>query len=96
LFHAGSDILAQAADDRFNQSDRHSGLMDVIRNRMTNRAFAPGPPQHPSYKRWKKPLNQIMSWDRFNTDNFLTDEQVDQWVRDMRAKVMYRDESRVD
>jgi len=20
-----------------------------------------GPPQHPSYKRWKKPLNQIMS-----------------------------------
>jgi nitroreductase len=55
-----------------------------------------GPPQHPSYKRWKKRLDQIMSWDRFNMDNFLTNEQVDEWVRDTRAKVMYRDESRVD
>jgi 5,6-dimethylbenzimidazole synthase len=55
-----------------------------------------GPPQHPSYKRWKKRLTQIMSWDRFTPDNFLTDEQIDEWVHEMRAKVMYRDESRVD
>jgi 5,6-dimethylbenzimidazole synthase len=55
-----------------------------------------GPPQTPSYKRWKKPLPQIMSWDRFNMDNFMTDQQVDAWVQDMRARVMYRDESRVD
>jgi 5,6-dimethylbenzimidazole synthase len=55
-----------------------------------------GPPQHASYKRWKKHLDQIMNWDRFDMDNFLTNEQVDEWVRDTRAKVMYRDESRVD
>ena len=55
-----------------------------------------GPPRDPSYKRWKKRLDQIMSWDRFNMENFLTDEQVDEWVREMRAKVMYRDETRVD
>lgn len=55
-----------------------------------------GPPQNPSYKRWKKPLDQIMSWDRFNMANFLTDEQIDDWIRDMRARAMYRDESRVD
>ncbi len=55
-----------------------------------------GPPLAPSYKRWKKRLDQIMSWDRFDTQNFLTDEQVDEWIRTERARVMYRDESRVD
>ena len=55
-----------------------------------------GPPQHPSYKRWKKRLDQIMSWGRFNVDNFLTDAQVDAWVNEMRTRVMYREESRVD
>ena len=29
------------ADDRFNQEERYHGLMDVISNRMTNRAFDP-------------------------------------------------------
>ncbi len=55
-----------------------------------------GPPLNPSYKRWKKRLDQITSWDRFNMQNFLTDEQVDEWIRRERARVMYRDESRVD
>lgn len=55
-----------------------------------------GPPLKPSYKRWKRPLNQILNWDRFNPANYMTAEQIDQWIRETRHKAMYRDESRVD
>jgi nitroreductase len=55
-----------------------------------------GPPLKPSYKRWKKRLDQIMSWDRLDPAGVMTDEQIDEWVKTTRHKVMYRDESRVD
>jgi nitroreductase len=55
-----------------------------------------GPPAKPSYKRWKKPLKRIMSWDRFNPECFMTVEQIEEWVKTMRHKVMYRDESKID
>jgi nitroreductase len=55
-----------------------------------------GPPARPSYKRWKKTLPQIMSWDRFDPATLMTDAQVDEWIRTQRHKVMYRDESKVD
>jgi len=55
-----------------------------------------GPPLKPSYKRWKKTLDQIMSWDRFNPDNYMTDAQIDLWIRETRHRVMYRDESKID
>jgi len=34
--------LAELDLERFNQVDRYSALMDVVRNRMTNREFVPG------------------------------------------------------
>jgi 5,6-dimethylbenzimidazole synthase len=40
-----------------------------------------GPPLKPSYKRWKRPLNQILNWDRFNLANYMTTEQIEQWSR---------------
>jgi len=55
-----------------------------------------GPPLKPSYKRWKNRLDQIMSWGRFNADNFMTDEQIDEWAQTTRHKVMYKDESKID
>jgi hypothetical protein len=55
-----------------------------------------GPPLKPSYKRWKKRLDQIASWDRFDPTNLMTDGEIDEWVKTTRHKVMYRDESRVD
>jgi len=55
-----------------------------------------GPPAKPSYKRWKKPLDQIMSWDRFNPECATTVAQIDEWIKSMRHKVMYRDESKFD
>jgi 5,6-dimethylbenzimidazole synthase len=55
-----------------------------------------GPPLKPSYKRWKKRLDQIMSWGRFNPDHYMTDARIDEWVKTTRHKVMYRDEAKVD
>jgi 5,6-dimethylbenzimidazole synthase len=55
-----------------------------------------GPPLKPSYKRWKKTLNQIMNWERFNPENYMTVEQIDDWIENTRHKVMYRDESKID
>jgi nitroreductase len=55
-----------------------------------------GPPLKPSYKRWKKSLHQIMSWDRFDPKQFMTDAEIDAWIREIRHKVMYRDEAKVD
>ena len=55
-----------------------------------------GPPLKPSYKRWKKSLEQIMNWERFNPANFMTVEQIDEWIRSTRHKAMYRDESKID
>jgi nitroreductase len=55
-----------------------------------------GPPAKPSYKRWKKSLAQIMSWGRFDPEAFMTDADIDAWIKTTRHKVMYRDESRVD
>jgi nitroreductase len=55
-----------------------------------------GPPLKPSYKRWKKSVAQIMSWNRMDPASVMTDAQIDEWIRTQRHKVMYRDESKVD
>ena len=55
-----------------------------------------GPPLKPSYKRWKKRLNQIMNWDRFDPANAMSDEQIKLWIKNTRHKVMYKDESKID
>jgi nitroreductase len=55
-----------------------------------------GPPAQPPYKRWKKDLDEIRSWDRFDMRAYQSAEDIDDWVRNNRAKVMYKDESLVD
>jgi nitroreductase len=55
-----------------------------------------GVPAKPPYKRWKKTLPQIMSCDRFDMKNYMTIDQIDEWVRETRHRVMYRDEANVD
>ena len=40
--------------------------------------------------------HQIMSWGRFDPKSFMTEADIDGWVRTTRHKVMYRDESKVD
>ena len=58
--------------------------------------FLFGPPTKTPYKRWKKTLPQIMNWDKFNMDNYMSVEQIDEWVREKRHHVMYKDESKID
>jgi 5,6-dimethylbenzimidazole synthase len=58
--------------------------------------FCFGPPAKPPYKRWKKALGEILNWDKFDESHYMTLDQIDLWVKEVRHKVMYRDESRVD
>jgi len=55
-----------------------------------------GPPAAPPYKRWKKQLGEIRSWNRFDPAAHLSIGQIDDWIRHSRHKVMYRDESNID
>jgi len=55
-----------------------------------------GPPAKPSYKRWKRPLDQIVNWGRFDPAHLMTLAQIDEWIHTTRHKVMYRDESKID
>ena len=55
-----------------------------------------GPPLKPSYKRWKKELPEIMNWDTFNMDNYWSEEEIAEWVKTKRHRVMYRDAENVD
>ena len=55
-----------------------------------------GPPLKPSYKRWKKELPEIMNMDQFNMDNYWSEEELDEWVKTKRHRVMYRDADNVD
>jgi 5,6-dimethylbenzimidazole synthase len=55
-----------------------------------------GPPLKPSYKRWKKSLQQIVSWDRFNPENLMSVDEIEDWIKTRRHKVMYRDATNVD
>jgi len=55
-----------------------------------------GPPAKSPYKRWKKALGEIVSWNRFDPAHLMTEAQIDEWVASTRHKVMYRDEKNVD
>ena len=55
-----------------------------------------GPPAKPAYKRWKKDLGQIMSWERLDAGNVMTDEQIEEWIATQRHRVMYRSQDNVD
>jgi nitroreductase len=55
-----------------------------------------GVPLKQPYKRWKKTLPQIASWGRFDMQNYMSVAEIDDWVREQRHKVMYRDEAQVD
>lgn len=55
-----------------------------------------GPPAKPVYKRWKKDLAEIMSWDRYDRTHHMSDDELEEWIRTKRHRVMYRSEENVD
>ncbi|WP_136658214.1 nitroreductase family protein [Nitratireductor sp. XY-223] len=58
--------------------------------------FLFGPPAQKPYKRWRKPLDEIANRDRFDPRHFMTDEELDDWIRNRRHRVMYKDASKID
>ena len=55
-----------------------------------------GAPAKAPYKRWKKTLGEIVSWNRFDPAQHKTEAQIDEWVATQRHKVMYKDAQNVD
>ena len=58
--------------------------------------FLFGPPAAKPYKRFRKDLDEILHWDRYNPDHFMSDDDLDDWIRTRRARVMYKDATQVD
>jgi nitroreductase len=55
-----------------------------------------GHPAKPPYKRWKKTMAEIASWERFDRSQFKSAAEIDEWVAKERHKVMYRDAKNID
>lgn len=55
-----------------------------------------GKPAKPPYRRWKKSLNEIVSWNRFDPAQSKSEAEIDAWIAETRHKVMYRSEENVD
>lgn len=55
-----------------------------------------GPPLKEPYKRWKKTPEEIIHWDVFDQNKFMTDEELDTWIKKKRHKVMYKDAAKID
>jgi 5,6-dimethylbenzimidazole synthase len=55
-----------------------------------------GPPAKPIYKRWKKDLSEILSFNQFDRTHHMSDEDIEEWIRTKRHRVMYRSEENVD
>ncbi|MDJ0931401.1 hypothetical protein [Breoghania sp.] len=58
--------------------------------------FAFGPPARPPYKLWKKSLDEIVDHDRFDQTHFMSDAELEEWIRSKRHKVMFKDADQVD
>lgn len=55
-----------------------------------------GPPAKAPYKRWRKPLDEIANWNRFDPAHHMTDEELEDWIQTRRHRVMFKDASKVD
>lgn len=58
--------------------------------------FLFGPPATPPYKRWRRPAEEIVHWDSYDRGQLMTDEDLADWIRSRRHRVMYKDASNVD
>ncbi|WP_227287390.1 MULTISPECIES: nitroreductase family protein [Paracoccaceae] len=58
--------------------------------------FLFGPPAQAPYKRWRRPIEEILHRDQYNRDHFMSDEDLAEWIRTRRHRVMYRDASKID
>jgi len=55
-----------------------------------------GPPAKTPYKRWRKSLDDIVNWNRFDPAHAMSDEEIEDWIATRRHRVMFKDASKVD
>lgn len=58
--------------------------------------FLFGPPAAAPYKRWRRPLEEIAHRDSYDRDHFMSDAELQDWIKTRRHRVMYKDASKVD
>ena len=58
--------------------------------------FLFGPPASKPYKRWRRPLDEILHFDGYNQSHFMSDEEMDDWIKNRRHRVMFKDASKID
>jgi 5,6-dimethylbenzimidazole synthase len=71
-------------------------LLDIPKELAVLDLMCFGPPAKTPYKRWKKSLSDIASWNKFDHSHLSTDVQIDEWIATTRHKVMYRDAGNVN
>jgi nitroreductase len=74
-------VSALGADDAMAAIGRELGVPGDLR--ITD-FFLFGPSLLPASPRWKKNVDQVTSWDRFDMGNFKTVEQIDEWINELR------------
>jgi len=55
-----------------------------------------GPPAKKPYKRWRKSVDDIVNWDRFDPSHAMSDAEIEDWIATRRHRVMFKDASKVD
>lgn len=58
--------------------------------------FLFGPPAAKPYKRWRRPIEEILHHDQYDASHFMTDAELDDWIKTRRHRVMYKDASKID
>lgn len=58
--------------------------------------FLFGPPAQKPYKRWRRSMEEIVHMDRYDRSHFMSDEELEDWIRNRRHRVMFRDATKID
>lgn len=58
--------------------------------------FLFGPPAAKPYKRWRRPPEEIAHWDNYDRDHYMSDDDLLDWIKTRRHRVMYKDKSKID
>jgi nitroreductase len=66
-----------------NIPDGIAGVLDIPSELSVCDVMCFGPAEGPTYKRWKKDVTEILSWDRFDRANLLSDIEVSDWLTSM-------------
>lgn len=55
-----------------------------------------GPPAATPYKRWRRPLEEIAHRDSYDRQHFMSDDELADWIKTRRHRVMFKDATKID